>query len=772
MNQADFSYLHPGFVPDEQYIAQWSYTPENSKFTFSYSEVRDGIERLLGSRDKGEYKKWVNRVFMPAHPEFDLNSHDDREDLIHAVTQIALMAAAAMMLSLEEQDPNATYMGLHYADFQTLSKADQKSRLNIEIWEQIVFEMFIMQKLPFPEQYGVYLKSCQRVAPYTDFGNGIKGCVLMLSWNSSEPQLYLIDNDDRQPGTAYETYTSFLPYEVRLHYNYVEDCKNLNDGIALTSIEDYHKYHIVMLCGARQSELIDDMLCTLINKSQNNRHLYDDNRFLLHFQDNLLKGHAAQDMLELAFILDNKDEWRQQIISKVLDAFKATQIQYNTFQRELDKALTHYANILKNKGYSGQILIGERMLKEIQSNPGDFLWWEWLENYENDHESIKLVDYTPYSIKDVIAFIAYTKHLYMHPTVTGDLQFEQVTVDERVSAFELYLKGMEAAALKHLQQQDDPLRSHRPTQSEAHNLAISWIEKSFNTFPSYLPDDLKDTYLQYEEAFKSNIGYKRHDPLDDLMEFLENRPKTPVAVPYDMVKAMAFADEKYQHYVNEVEPLVKKSLDRWWSKIPTHLHETALEKKTEELSNTLMRSGFFNHYDVEITQGFIEEMIPLADSQNEANQMMMQELFGCAMEDLFDGIDILNEQKLERHLYTNQNRLTDDQIMAFYIYQTSTLFLTSIKEETNETVACPWFTPNATSKDKQEFDKQLKELCASNKKTQASDIKKFLKSQEDCGIICLPKYGRKTNNSSVHSVLSELYGYSKCQANFSAANGF
>lgn len=772
MNQPDFSYWHPSFEPDEQYIAQWSYTPENSKFTFNYSEVRDGIEKLIGIKDKIEYKKWINHIFMPAHPEFNLQNHDDREELIHALCQIGLSSIEERLRYHNVINKESPSHNIKSEDFLVMSYAQKLSVLCLDNWGKAIFEMFIAQKLPFPEQYSIYNKPCTRLASYTDFGNGIKGCVLMLDWNTSSPQLFLIDNDDRQKGTVYETYNSFLPYEVRLHYNYVDECNRLNNGLALMSVEDYQKYHIVMLCGVRQSELIDDVVCSLFNK-QGPQYNFETNRFYDHLHDNLRNNHAAKDVQELSDILENRDEWRQQIISKVMNQYCVTQMLYNTFQKELSLCLTHYATLLKNQGYANHILIGEEMFKQIESKKNGFVWYEWFEEYINDTERIKPMDYTLYSIQEIIAFMAYTKYLYTNPSIDSSLHFEQVSVDERVSAFELYLKGMEDAALKHLQQQDNPLRSHRPTQSEAHDLAISWIEKKFEESPSFLTDDLKSTYQQYEEAFKSNIGWKRQDSFfDDLMELLENRPKAPDAVPYDMVKAMAFVEEKYQHYTKEIEPLIMKSLERWWSKIPTNLRETALIKKNEEIQNTLMYSGFFDYYAVDITPGFMEEIVPLADSQSEVERMIKEEQFACSMEDIFDGINILNEQKLERHLYTNQNRLSEEQIMGFYIYQTSCLFLTSIKNDNNYSSGCPWFTEKATNKEKQEFDKQLKLLCSSNKKTQAAEIKKFLRLQEDGGIIKLPKYGKKPNNSGIHNILYKIYGYRKSSANFSAAKGF
>ena len=160
-------------------------------------------------------------------------------------------------------------------------------------------------------------------------------------------------------------------------------------------------------------------------------------------------------------------------------------------------------------------------------------------------------------------------------------------------------------------------------------------------------------------------------------------PSLPEQVPYDMHKAMSYFAEKEKLYREQHLPVIKDRLQRWWGRIPEERREEAIKGKQQAYESDFRKSGFLDYYCAEITPGFIEEMIPLADDGYMAQRMLDDEQYACDMDDLYDGMDILNIEKLEKYIWENQKRLSDEQIFSFLTYEEMKTYLPDMMRKTS-----------------------------------------------------------------------------------------
>lgn len=160
-------------------------------------------------------------------------------------------------------------------------------------------------------------------------------------------------------------------------------------------------------------------------------------------------------------------------------------------------------------------------------------------------------------------------------------------------------------------------------------------------------------------------------------------PPVPEQVPYDMHKAMSYFAEKERLYKEQHLPIIKDRLQRWWRRIPEEKHEEAIKNKQISYESELQKSGFFEYYGAEVNPEFYENVACCADSQWEVDRMCADEQFACDMDDIHDGMDILNIEKLEKYIWENQKRLTDSQIFAFLTYEEMKTYLPDMMRKTS-----------------------------------------------------------------------------------------
>ena len=170
---------------------------------------------------------------------------------------------------------------------------------------------------------------------------------------------------------------------------------------------------------------------------------------------------------------------------------------------------------------------------------------------------------------------------------------------------------------------------------------------------------------QYEEADCSSFDFSA-----DI---------TPPQVPYDMDKAMDYYDEKERDFNNNKLPIIKARIDRWWKLIPEDKREEAIKNKLGDLYDALMKSDFCKYSEAEPDRSYIMEMVSCADDGYQAQQLVDQEVFACAMADFYQNdVDVLDVDKLERYIWVNQKRLTHEQIFAFFTFNAMKVYLSDI----------------------------------------------------------------------------------------------
>ena len=155
----------------------------------------------------------------------------------------------------------------------------------------------------------------------------------------------------------------------------------------------------------------------------------------------------------------------------------------------------------------------------------------------------------------------------------------------------------------------------------------------------------------------------------DVEDEIEYSPKVHELVPYDSDRAAAYLEQKNTTFRKEYLPKAVKKLKRWWERIPEEKREEALKMKLNGFEDEMRKSGFLDYYVADVNPGFMEEIIPLAENQDMAQRMYDDEQYACDMNDLYDGIDVLNMDKLEKYVWEQQKYLTDEQLFSFLLYE-------------------------------------------------------------------------------------------------------
>lgn len=170
-----------------------------------------------------------------------------------------------------------------------------------------------------------------------------------------------------------------------------------------------------------------------------------------------------------------------------------------------------------------------------------------------------------------------------------------------------------------------------------------------------IPNEVVDTFV-------ANISVKKPAPFDT--------PVTaePEQVAYDMDKAMDYYSRKEATFKETVLPKLKQSISRWWNRVTPDKREDAIKKRIESYENEMRQSDFLSYYLSHIDNAAIREIYEYADDGYQAQRCVEDMQYQEDMNDLFDGIDILNVEKLERYIWVNQKRLSDNQIFAFLRY--------------------------------------------------------------------------------------------------------
>lgn len=169
--------------------------------------------------------------------------------------------------------------------------------------------------------------------------------------------------------------------------------------------------------------------------------------------------------------------------------------------------------------------------------------------------------------------------------------------------------------------------------------------------------------------------------------FEDSAPAEPDEVEYSVSKARAYFKSINEKFAKESLPLLKERLQEWCSKFPIGKRKEAIEAKRRSFMDELQRSNFFKYYGAEVPMGFYENVACCADSQYELDRMCADEQFACDLDDLYDGLDVLNEEKLRRYIWVNQKRLNEGQIDAMLTYDEACKILPTLMPTDMEVMA-------------------------------------------------------------------------------------
>lgn len=144
-------------------------------------------------------------------------------------------------------------------------------------------------------------------------------------------------------------------------------------------------------------------------------------------------------------------------------------------------------------------------------------------------------------------------------------------------------------------------------------------------------------------------------------------------IEYDAEKAEMYYKEKERKFMKTCLPKEIKRINRWFNSNPKTKHDTIVEKLLKDYKAKLKESCFFSYYV--ITQDDIDIFDMFNDFSKDPYFFVKEEehveyvRFEKAFDTVYEYADsILNIEKIERYVWENQNKLTDEQIWAFMAY--------------------------------------------------------------------------------------------------------
>lgn len=458
---------------------------EEKKIELDYELIRERAIAQIERTNQFVYHHWLVHEYMTQHPDFDMEDVDSREALI-AAQEAALIEQAQLSGRFDDLDDEA------------LRKTLQIEEVGTEVL-RLYLETYAMGKC------ASLFKQCKCtcLSPYRDWGNGIKGAVLAVD-HTHWFKVYLIDNPAREEGKPGWKSYDVSSYERRLMANCEDLSYEMEESENLRGM--YDKYHIVPIGNV----LVQYLLFDLSNVSKDDISTARRREMDLWFK--LKKFHsaissrcednkAAISLRELEEIGHGEDDWRHKIVQQILREYRATNAVNIAWRDARKESLLHCAELVERSSTAEQARIGQILTDSKKKNPDTYQWWWVVESFEKNKKNDKGLDYSKYSVQEVIAFVAHAKYLYMHPSMNNIVAIEEVTMEERMDIFYDYLENNIDIAKRSLKAKNDPLRTALPSREEAIQQALCTIADNSGRIPEWVPENMRPTYFQYEQAF-------------------------------------------------------------------------------------------------------------------------------------------------------------------------------------------------------------------------------------------------------------------------------
>lgn len=134
-----------------------------------------------------------------------------------------------------------------------------------------------------------------------------------------------------------------------------------------------------------------------------------------------------------------------------------------------------------------------------------------------------------------------------------------------------------------------------------------------------------------------------------------------------MHNAHAYLNASYSFFMSEIFPAVEENTHTWVLSLPEDRRLAMVKERKDALRNTLIRTNFFYHYPVTIPAQE-ENTIYEAFNEPELSEVMHDTYASYALEDMFDGVGILNVDKVALRLYEYQDEIPKAAVSTFFKY--------------------------------------------------------------------------------------------------------
>ena len=153
---------------------------------------------------------------------------------------------------------------------------------------------------------------CIRLVPYRQYTDGTWGSILVLGWQSEQPEVFLFNSTARKKEAPNTTRNSLLPEEVTMYDRYMTE-----EGYRMNSKDAYTQYGVAGLCGSFVSAHIADLICKNLNAHDPN--IVRNEERVKHILAGISESNQAKQIEEELTQHQSPDSgWQRQILEQIL----------------------------------------------------------------------------------------------------------------------------------------------------------------------------------------------------------------------------------------------------------------------------------------------------------------------------------------------------------------------------------------------------------------------------------------------------------------------
>lgn len=357
--------------------------------------------------------------------------------------------------------------------------------------------------------------SCSTFAPYVEFEDGTKGCILIIYEKDGTPSVFLVNSPQRLSSQANANQKTLFPYEHDLLIRYINGIEKRGYPHNEVLRKIYAQYGIARLC----STFIGVNLSDMIHRSGNVRlHIIPNvpTARIDNVKECLARAKAQYTTYkledEVLYYLSDDAWWERSIIEQVMVRLSPPVYPKEWFDSMLKTIRTTYVgNIQKISSLHFLVDYGYR-LASAYATDHNVKWWRVLERAVSMQYPDEGIKYSQVSFQEVVAFYGLAQYIAtQQPFDQLTLDVEDVPLPMRIELFTLYKKFTEGECLEKLQNTDNPSLSQMPSKQDAQKAAKERMTENLGRVPDWLPEERKSDYAEYERVFcKDSIKEKQN----------------------------------------------------------------------------------------------------------------------------------------------------------------------------------------------------------------------------------------------------------------------